>query len=389
MPHIEESILDDADLLARRDSQGTLRALATAGAQVREAIVLAEEAGVERVAWGERPRSVLVGALGGSAIVGDILDLLAEPGSPVPVTARRDLPLPGWVGPLDLVVAVSLSGRAPGPLALAAEAARRGCALLTVGAEDSPLADVCHRARGVHIGIGRGRQSSRTSLWTLLAPVLLAAGQLRLVDVDAEVMSAVADRLDDQAEQCRPASEAFLNPAKNGALVLAETVPMTLGDNALSGVAARRAGNMLARTARIPATSGELPHAASQVVACFDGPFTAGGGSGAPAAGIFADPFLDAPAQPKLGLLMLRDQPEASAAQEQAQGLADALLETAREAGVRVVEQRAEPGHSVVRLAELMAAGDYLSTYLALGLGVDPSVSPHIATLRDRTRGAR
>lgn len=386
MPYIEESVLDDAELLARRDSQDTLRALATAGAQVREAVTLAEEAGVERVSSGERPRSVLVGALGGSAIVGDVLDLLAEPGSPVPVTARRDLPLPGWVGPLDLVVAVSLSGRAPGPLALAVEAARRGCALLTVGAEDSPLADVCRQARGVHIGVGHGRRSSRTSLWTLLAPVLLAADHLGLVEAGATVLADVADRLDDQAEACRPSSESFVNPAKNAALILAESVPMTLGDNALSGVAAQRAGTMLARTARMPATWGELPDAASQVVACFDGPFTAGGGSGVASAGIFADPFLDAPAQPQLGLLMLRDQPPVTPEQERAEAHADALLETARDAGVKVVEHRAGAGHPVVRLAELMAGTDYLATYLALGLGLDPSVSPHIATLRDRTQ---
>lgn len=389
MPYIDESVLDDANLLSRRDSRETLRALATAGAQVREAVTLADEAGISRVASGERPRSVLVGALGGSAIIGDILDSLAEPGSPVPVTARRDLPVPGWVGPLDLVVAVSLSGRAPGPLALAAEAARRGSALLTVGADDSPLADVCRRARGVHIGIGRNRSSSRTSLWTLLAPVLLAGDHLGLVDADGSVLNEVADRLDEQAEVCRPSSEGFVNPAKIAALALAESVPMTLGDNALSGVAARRAATMLGRTARMPAAWGELPDAASQVVACFDGPFTAGGGEGVSNAGIFADPFLDAPQQPQLGLLMLRDQPEPSPVQEQAEDLTDALLETAREAGVKVIEQRAAPGHRATRLAELIAGGDYVATYLALGLGLDPAISPHIATLRDRTKEDR
>ena len=68
--------------------------------------------------------------------------MLAGSASPVPVSVRRGLPLPGWVGPLDLVVAVSMSGRAPGPVGLAAEAARRGCRLLTVGMPDSPLAEV-------------------------------------------------------------------------------------------------------------------------------------------------------------------------------------------------------------------------------------------------------
>ncbi|WP_151524410.1 SIS domain-containing protein [Serinicoccus kebangsaanensis] len=429
MPYIDEALLDDPDELQRKDSRDTLRALASAGAQVREAVTLADEAGIDRLASTERPRSVLVAAIGGSSIVADVLELLAEPGSPVPVQARRNLPLPGWVGPMDLVVAVSLSGRAPGPLAVAAEAARRGAMLLTVGAEDSPLAEVCRRARGVHVGVGTGRTSSRTALWTLLTPVLIGADRLGLLDAPAEVVHGVAERLDLRAEQFRPSSDAFVNPAKVLAIQLAETVPVVLGDGPLGGVASARAASMLARTARIPATFGELPDAASGIVACFDGPYTAIGGRRAgtyddarirlgdidtsgwephhfdepegelmerprgPAesgAGddIFADPYLDGPTPPRLGLLLLRDAPLTPATHEsvQAEALTDAVLSTAREAGARVMEVQAEAGEPVVRLADHVAAVDFAATYLAIGLGLDPSVSPHVADLRDRTR---
>lgn len=394
VPLLQESWIDDPNELSWRDSRDTLRSLATAGAQVREAVTLSHEAGVERVAYGERPRSVLVAALGGSSVVADVLELLAEPGSPVPVTVRRNLPLPGWVGPLDLVIAVSLSGTADGPIAIAAEAARRGTALLTVGADDSPLSDVAHRARGVHVPVGRGRTSTRTSLWSLLTPVLLAADVLGLAEVPEHVFPLLAQRLDEQADTCRPASETFVNPAKLMASQLAETVPVVLGDNPLTGVAARRAASMLARTARMPATWGELPDAASQVVACFDGPFTAGGGhglAGRTGMDIFADPFLDGPAQPSLGLLMLRDAPAQppTPQTDDANALTEALIATARQAEVKVVESVAAAGHPVVRLAEHIAMVDFVATYMAIGLGVDPAVSPHVADLRDRRRGLR
>jgi len=392
-PLVDEALLNDPEYIAERDSRGTLMALATAGAQVRQAVTLSREAGMARVAGGERPRSVLVASLGGSAVVADVLELLAEPGSPVPVTVRRNLPLPGWVGPLDLVVAVSLSGRAPGPLAVAAEAARRGASVLTVGAANSPLADVCARARGVHIDVGHGRTSSRTALWSLLTPVILAAGELGLIEAGESVLSDTADRLDVHAEACRPRSESFVNPAKILAMQLAETIPVVLGDGPLNGVAASRAASMLARTARTPATSGELPDAASQIVACFDGPYTAGGGQGVglrpSGPDIFADPFLDGPAQPRLGLLMLRDAPATTLTPEQAEveALTDAVLQTAYDAGVRVSTLVTEPGHPLVRLAGQIAQTDFAATYLAIGLGLDPAVSPHVADLRDRTRG--
>jgi len=392
-PFLDEALLDDPDHIADRDSRDTLVALATAGAQVRQAITLSHDGAIERVAGGDRPRSVLVASLGGSAVVADVLEMLAEPGSPVPVTVRRNLPLPGWVGPLDLVVAVSLSGRAPGPLAVAAEAARRGASLLTVGAANSPLAEVCARGRGVHIDVARGATSSRAALWSLLTPVVLAGHQLGLFEAGEAVLFDTADRLDLHAEACRPRSESFVNPAKILAVLLADTIPVVLGDGPLNGVAASRAASMLARTARMPATSGELPDAASQIVASFDGPFTAGGGRGIgvreSAPDIFADPFLDRPAQPRLGLLMLRDAPPGTLTQEwvESEALTDAVLQTAHDAGVRVATVVAEPGHPLVRLAGQIAQTDFAATYLAIGLGLDPAVSPHVADLRDRTRG--
>ena len=369
-PFLDETLIDDEESIAARDSSQTLRALATAGAQVREAITLSTDARIDRVAGGERPRSVLVASLGGSAVVADVLELLAEPGSPVPVSVRRNLPLPGWVGPLDLVVAVSLSGRARGPVAVAAEAARRGASLLTVGAAESPLADICARARGVHIDVGRGRSSSRTSFWSLVTPVMLAANALGLLEAGEQVLYDTADRLDLQADACRPRSESFVNPAKILAITLADSIPMVLGDGPLNGVAAVRAASMLAR---------------------FDGPFTAGGGRGVgereSAPDIFADPFLDGPAQPRLGLLMLRDAPTTPVTQDSAdqEAFTDAVMQTASDAGVRVASVVAEPGHPLVRLAGQIAQTDFAATYLAIGLGLDPAVSPHVAELRDRT----
>ncbi len=387
MPWVDEQRLDDPDALRALDTRDSLRSLASAGAQVRRALVSAQEAGVERLAGGDRPRSVLVAALGGSSLVCDVLDLLAEPGSPVPVTTRRDAPLPGWVGPLDLVIAVSQSGRASGPLALAAEAARRGASLLTVGAARSPLAEVSARARGVHVEVALPTPSSRTALWSLLTPVLVAADAMGLVQCPGPSLERCADVLDEVAEECRPSSESFVNPAKVLATGLGETVPVVLGDGPLTGVAAIRAASMLARTARVPATHGALPDAASQVVACLDGPFGSGlgaGGNGGPAGNggdIFADPYLDAPAAPRLGLLALRD-PDLGREQV---ALADAVVASARDSGVTVWEQQARSGRPIERLASLVALTDFAATYLALGLGLDPSVSRHVTELRDRT----
>lgn len=376
MAFLEDAALDDVEALARLDCSDSLLALARSGAQVRRAVVAAQESGIERVASGDRPRAVLLAALGGSSVVGEVLDLLTEPSSPVPVTTRRDGPLPGWVGPLDLVIAVSQSGYAVGPVALAAEAARRGASLLTVGAADSPLAEACARGRGVHVTPALPAPSSRTALWSLLTPVLMAAHQLGLASCDVATLDQVADVLDQVATDCRPSSESFVNPAKGLALRLGERVPVVLGDGELTGVAASRAAAMLARTARVPATHGWLPDAAAQVVACLEGPFGAVGGHPASGEGessaqddIFADPYLDAPPGPNLGLLLLRD----PALEARQRDVAESVAERARTAGVTLHEEVAREGHPLVRLASLIGLTDFAATYLALGSGLDPT----------------
>ena len=107
---------------------------------------------------------------------------------------------------------------------------------------------------------------------------------------------------------------------------------------------------------------------------------------------MFADPFLDGEGGPgpRLRLLLLRDaaptpdRPDGSWLETSR--TADAVRVTAEEAGVRVTEVSAEPGHPLERLADLVALTDFAAVYLALASGVDPLTSPHVADLRDRTR---
>jgi hypothetical protein len=129
---------------------------------------------------------------------------------------------------------------------------------------------------------------------------------------------------------------------------------------------------------------GSLPDDAGDVVATFDGPLAGR------ADDIFADPtYDDAPSAPRLRLLLLRD---AAPTPDRPDGTwlessrtADAVRLTAEDAGVRVTEVSADPGHPAERLADLVALTDFASVYMALASGIDPLTSPHVADLRDRT----
>jgi hypothetical protein len=155
---------------------------------------------------------------------------------------------------------------------------------------------------------------------------------------------------------------------------------LVLGAGDLAGVAARRAAAQLARNARHPAVFGVLPDSAAEVVATFDGPFVRTGDD------LFVDDMFDGVggSTTTLRLLLLRDHEEHQ--DDDVARVADVVRDTAIEGGVRVTELRADEGPDLARLAGLVGLTDYASVYLALGLGLDPATSPHVADLKERMR---
>src|SRR5439155_19127826 len=107
----DESRLDDRALLFDGETGEMLRAVATAGPQIRESRQLAEEAGVADLSGGVPPRAAVVlvdGPVG--AVLGDLLRALAGPEAVAPVTIISGGPLPPWVGPADTAFVVSYKG---------------------------------------------------------------------------------------------------------------------------------------------------------------------------------------------------------------------------------------------------------------------------------------
>ena len=275
--HVNEALLDDPAGLTAADRSGMLRALASAGAQVRESAALAAEANLAALADEGRPRAVVVAGVGTAARTGDLLQTVAGPRCPVPVVGHRSAGIPGWVGAADAVIAVSASGRSPEALAAAEAAGRRGARLVAVGPPDSELQSLAERFRSCFVPVPR-RAPARASLWALTVPVLLAARTLGLLRINEADFAEAATRLDADAERCRPGAESFVNPGKALALDLANSIPIVWGSSPLATVAARRVGDMLSANARYPVVAGSLGEAGRGRVGLIDGIYGGAGG---------------------------------------------------------------------------------------------------------------
>jgi glucose/mannose-6-phosphate isomerase len=385
--------LDTPDVIEAADPGDMLRQVASAAAQVRTALRSCAETDLSAVTAEGRPRAIVVAGMGGSALAGEMLYAMAGLNSPVQVVISPAERLPGWVGATDAVIAVSCSGSTPETLAIATEAARRGCRLAGVGAAGTPLHRIAEQARApfvpvVPVGL------ARSMLWSVSVPLLVIAERMGVAGIGSDVYELAATRLEEVSHQCRPASESFVNPGKSLALDLVGALPMIWGTSALSAVAARRFASQLQENAKYPAISGMLPEAAHGQVAAFDGPFAPRSSRlSAQEPGPGPDDPADLPGwdldyedtEPPSGftalrLILIAD----SGADQRVSAQRAAVTELAGQRGVGVSELGMDGEHPLVRLAGVVQLTDYASVYLAIASGIDPGQTVAIRDLRTR-----
>ena len=385
--------LDTPDVIEAADPGDMLRQVASAAAQVRTALRSCAETDLSAFAADGRPRAIVVAGMGGSGLAGEMLNAMAELSSPVQVVVSQAERLPGWVGAADAVIAVSCSGGTPETLAIATEAARRGCRLAGVGAEGSPLHRIAEQARApfvpvVPLGL------PRSMLWAVAVPLLVIAERVGVARIGTDVYELAASRLEEISHQCRPASESFVNPGKSLALDLVGELPMVWGTSPLSGVAARRFASQLQENAKYPAIYGMLPEAAHSQVAAFDGPFAPRSSRlSAQEPGSGPDDLSELPGWDldleedeaasgftALRLILIADPDEDPRVASQRA----AVTELAGQRGVGISELAMDGEHPLVRLAGVIQLADYASVYLAIASGIDPGQTVAIRDLRTR-----
>lgn len=397
---LDDSLLDDPAALQRADGDHALLALAGAGARIRTALRLAEAAGLSRLTPDGRPRAILVAGHGSALTAGEALAALAGNGTlAVPLPPADALPaagnqtfatgltwqLPGWAGPLDLLVIATADGSEAGLISLAEQAYARGCAIAVIAPEGGPLAEAALQVRAlplpfVPVATEESAEAPEPdlpaedpgALWAFLAPLLALAGRIGVVSLTTRTLEATADLLDELAVRHRPDAASYLNPAKGLAGQLSGTVPLLWSEGPLPAVAATRFAAMLADRAGRPAVTGQLPQALIAHRGMFTGPLGAGGDP----EDFFRD-RVDEQDPLTLQVLLLRHVPQegpapVEAPPEAVPELAPATHSVRRahrlavQHDLRLTEFTATRAEPLEALAELVSLTDFAAVYLGL-----------------------
>jgi len=286
---------------------------------------------------------VFVG-MGGSAIGGDLVRTYCRDVARVPVSVVRDYTLPASVGAGALVIASSYSGGTEETLAAFKEASLRGAAIYIV-TSGGTLLDYAERDDLPHVVIPGGLQP-RAALGYSLGALLRMATKLGLCDVtEAEY--------DEALTLVQAGADAFADTASNRALDLAHaldgTIPVVYTGPGLMQAIGVRWANQIQENAKQLAFGNvfaELNH--NEIMGWEETPEAV---------------------RKLFHVIVLRDSGDHGQIQKRIDVTRGLLADEA--AGWTEFEARGES--KLARMLSMIQLGDFVSYYLALLVGVDPT----------------
>lgn len=236
--------LDDVDGLLTADRDGSLRAAAMAGAQVRATAAALDEGELDQLQSDEPPRTVIwVAGRGNAETAGTLLAAALGGSVAAPIVVAPEVP--PWIGALDVLIVAGDDSGDPALVSAAATGVRRGARVVVVAPYEGPLRDAT-AGRSVALP-PRVWVPDEFSFSRYLAAGLAT---LHMVDPGLRVdLSALADELDAEALRNSAGRELFTNPAKSLAERMAGSEVVIAGDSAATLVLARHVAAIMLRVA--------------------------------------------------------------------------------------------------------------------------------------------
>jgi glucose/mannose-6-phosphate isomerase len=232
---VNVELLDDLERVRALDPSGMLEHVGAMARQARDAWALTE--GLDLPAQHRAARRVIVVGMGGSAIGGDLVAATTGRDAPVPILVHRDYGLPAYADEETLVIGSSYSGNTEETLSAFRAAHERGCALAAVST-DGKLAQLVDawNVPLVRFGYPSQPRAALGYMFVALLGVVRAAGLAG--DVEPGFKEALA-LLESQPDELGPGVPCAENRAKALAAELAGYLPVIVGAGPLEPVARR------------------------------------------------------------------------------------------------------------------------------------------------------
>jgi len=352
-------ILDDSREIARIDAGGMLNLVGRLAGMTLEGWELAADVPLPAGA-GARPIAVTVAGMGGSGFGGDVLRALLAPAAPMPILTIKDDRLPAFVGVDTLTFVCSYSGNTDETLAAYEEAHTAGASIIAV-TSGGALADRARAGRHPVVRVPGGLPP-RAALPYLLMPMLRITSRLGIAATDDGDVRQASTVLAELAARWAPTVPTRDNPCKRLAERLVGSIPVIYAASQATEPVAYRWKTQINENSKMFATWNVFPELSHNE--------TVGWTSGVGDAALF--------------VVLLRDRDDGALSTLQIQ--ATRTLAFGRARGVESVWSVGVG--LLARLLSLVMFGDFVSVYLAICNGVDPTPIDVITEMKRRMQEA-
>jgi glucose/mannose-6-phosphate isomerase len=345
--------LDDLRHIEALDESGMLQILERFPEDCRSAIKRAKKVSLRGIS-GRRFSKVVFAGVGGSSIGGKLVIDWLRRECAVPLVLSRGYHLPAFVDDETLVFTVSYSGNTEETLSMLAEALRAEAPIITV-TSGGTMGEIAKENGLPLISLPDGYRP-RAAISHQFFSLVTVMHELGLVGVSwGEVPEALStlEAIRDEVSMDVPMDE---NLAKKVALRLLDKIPLVYGSSLLEGVS-YRLRSQLNENSKVPSGSGSFPEAFHNAVL--------GSEWGSEALG-------------NLALLFLRDNGDDEGVKRKIERFKELFTPKVGE----IIELEARGSGRLARILSLVYIGDYVSTYLGLLYGHDPSSNFSIDKLK-------
>ncbi|PKB73010.1 MAG: hypothetical protein BZY75_04105 [SAR202 cluster bacterium Io17-Chloro-G7] len=331
-------------------------------------------------AWSSGSK-VVVGGMGGSAMAGDLAaDLAASKLSSastlaprVPILVVRDLAFPFSLDQGTIFIASSYSGNTEETIALFDQAVKAKARTIAIGSGGK----LSQRARNAGVPLLHIDVSSepRTAVAYNLMLILGVLSGLRLLDLDEDEATSAISSVSHNASVWSEDVPAVDNPAKRIALELMDNLIIVYGSGLFSGMA-RRWKSQFNENAKMWSFYEVLPELLHNSVEAFASPI------GQPAMALILDPLTK---DDVTSGAVVRKPGVDSTIHERHNRV---ILETLANHDIPRMVLNGDGSSPLARILNMLLLGDYVSYYLALLRGVDPSPNPSINAAKELLLGS-
>jgi glucose/mannose-6-phosphate isomerase len=227
------SLLDQPEKIASVDRSGMLNFAVNAAKHYREAVEVADRIIVDF----PKPANIIVAGLGGSAIGGDLLKDWAKTQLKIPIEVSREYKLPAYAGKKTLVIVTSYSGDTEETLSSFLDALKRKCMIYCISSGGA-LIKYAQKHKVKYLQVPAGIPP-RAALPYMFVPLLILLEKADLVKGAKIELSEAIGLLEKISQENGPEVPTRDNFAKTVATHIGDTAPAVYGHGFYRSVAQR------------------------------------------------------------------------------------------------------------------------------------------------------